>query len=74
MFSEKTFQRKIKRTQKPSFTFAMRHWEKTNKKDPRRADDRDFRQQDQEHKKKKLKPVEKLKYRAKGYFEPDVEE
>jgi len=52
----------------------MRHWEKTNKKEPRRADDRDFRQQDQEHKKKKLKPVEKIKYRSKGFFESDIED
>ncbi len=51
----------------------MRHWEKINKKDPRRTDDRDFRQQDQEQKKKKLKPIEKIKYRAKGYFEADEE-
>jgi hypothetical protein len=42
----------------------MRHWEK-NKKDLRRSDERDFAQQ-QDHKKKKLKPVEKTKYRAKG--------
>lgn len=51
----------------------MRHWEKTNKKDPRREDDRDFRQQDQDNKKKKLKPVEKTKYRAKSYYEQEEE-
>lgn len=52
----------------------MRHWEKNNKKDARRVDDRDFRLQDQEVKKKKLKPLEKTKYRAKGYYESDTEE
>jgi hypothetical protein len=51
----------------------MRHWEKTNKKELRRSDDRDFRQQDQESKKKKLKPLEKSKYRVKGYFEQEEE-
>ena len=51
----------------------MRHWEKSNKKDPRRVDDRDFRQQEQEQKKKKLKPVEKTKYRAKGFYESEEE-
>ncbi len=42
----------------------MKHWEKI-KKDPRQSEDRDFQQHD--HKKKKLKPVEKSKYRMKGY-------
>lgn len=51
----------------------MRHWEKNNKKELRRTDDRDFRQQDQESKKKKLKPAEKTKYRAKGYYEYEEE-
>jgi hypothetical protein len=51
----------------------MRHWEKNNKKELRRPEDRDFRQQDQDHKKKKLKPVEKTKYRAKGYYEQEEE-
>jgi hypothetical protein len=51
----------------------MRHWEKNNKKEPRRADEREIRQQDQDHKKKKLKPVEKTKYRAKSYFESEDE-
>jgi hypothetical protein len=51
----------------------MRHWEKNNKKEPRRADDRDIRQQDNDHKKKKLKPVEKTKYKAKGYYEQEEE-
>jgi len=41
----------------------MRHWEKS-KKDFRRSDDRDFQQDS--NKKKKLKPVEKSKYRLKG--------
>lgn len=44
----------------------MRHWEK-NKKDLRRTDERDTRQTTHDLKKKKLKPVEKIKYRAKGY-------
>ena len=52
----------------------MKNWEKTSKKDLRRGDDRDFRQQDQELKKKKLKPPEKVKYRAKGYYELDPED
>jgi hypothetical protein len=52
----------------------MRHWEKTNKKEPRRDDERDHRQQEHDQKKKKLKPVEKTKYRAKGYFEQEEEE
>jgi hypothetical protein len=42
----------------------MRHWEKS-KKDHRRTDDRDIQHQD--HKKKKLKPTEKTKYRLRGY-------
>lgn len=42
----------------------MRHWEKS-KKDHRRTDDREIQQQD--HKKKKLKPTEKTKYRQRGY-------
>ena len=45
-------------------TFAMRHWEKS-KKDQRRTDDRNIQHQD--HKKKKLKPTEKTKYRLRGY-------
>ena len=52
----------------------MRHWEKPAKKDPRHSDDRDLRQQDQEHNKKKLKPVEKTKYKAKSYYEQEEEE
>lgn len=44
-----------------------KHFEK-GKKDARRFDDRDSFREDQ--KKKKLKPVEKSKYRLKGY-EPD---
>lgn len=62
---------KHQKAQKPYTTFAMRHWEKTNKKELRRPDDRDFRQQDQEFKKKKLKPLEKSKYRVRGYFEEE---
>jgi hypothetical protein len=49
----------------------MKHWEK-NKKDLRRADDeRDFRQQQHDHKKKKLKPIEKIKYKMRGYEDND---
>jgi len=48
----------------------MRHWEK-NKKELRRSDDRDFRVQEQDNKKKKLKPVEKTKYRVKAYYEQE---
>lgn len=42
----------------------MRHWEKS-KKEERRSDDRDFQQVSS--KKKKLKPVEKNKYRLRDY-------
>lgn len=52
----------------------MRHWEKTNKKDPRRSEERGIRTQEQDQKKKKLKPVEKVKYRAKEYFIQEEEE
>ncbi|HOY04050.1 MAG TPA: hypothetical protein PLO67_01535 [Saprospiraceae bacterium] len=41
----------------------MKHWEK-GKKDIRRTDESSYLQQD--HKKKKLKPVEKTKYRLRG--------
>lgn len=46
----------------------MKHWEKS-KKDFRRDDDRPQYHQDS-HKKKKLKPIEKTKYRLRG---PDDE-
>lgn len=72
--AQKSLNKKHLERAKPSFTFAMRHWEKTNKKEPRRDDERDFRQQDQDQKKKKLKPVEKAKYRAKGYFDQEGED
>ncbi len=42
----------------------MRHWEKS-KKDYRRPEERE--EQHASSKKKKLKPVEKVKYRLKGY-------
>ena len=48
----------------------MRHWEKS-KKDNRRPDDRDLQQES--NKKKKLKPVEKSKYRLRGYDADDDE-
>lgn len=48
----------------------MRHWEKS-KKDNRRLEERDFQQDS--NKKKKLKPVEKTKYRLKGYDAEDDE-
>jgi hypothetical protein len=67
----KNAEQKHQKAQKPYITFAMRHWEKNQKKELRRSDDRDFRQHDQESKKKKLKPVEKSKYRVKGYFEEE---
>lgn len=50
----------------------MRHWEKS-KKELRRVDDRDFQQQEN-LKKKKLKPIEKVKYRARGYQEQEEED
>gem|GEM_PF-767480 len=59
---------------KNSVTFAMRHWEKTPKKDPRRSEERDIRTKEQDQKKKKLKPLEKVKYRAKEYFVQEEEE
>jgi hypothetical protein len=46
----------------------MKHWDKS-KKDHRRSEERDF--QSESNKKKKLKPVEKSKYRMKGYSESD---
>ncbi|MDX1909981.1 MAG: hypothetical protein SFV22_00775 [Saprospiraceae bacterium] len=48
----------------------MRNWEK-NKKDLRRTEERDTRQTAHDLKKKKLKPVEKIKYRLKGYDEQE---
>lgn len=50
----------------------MRHWEKS-KKDSHRLEDRDFNQQFQDHKKKKLKPTEKSKYRLRGVSEDEEE-
>lgn len=41
----------------------MKHWEK-GPKDPRRSEDRDFNRE--ANKKKKLKPVEKTKYRLRN--------
>lgn len=43
----------------------MKHWEKS-KKDYRQDEERPAYTQDN-HKKKKLKPIEKTKYRMKGY-------
>lgn len=74
LLSSKNFSWREWESQKPLFTFAMKNWEKTSKKDLRRGDDRDFRQQDQEQKKKKLKPQEKIKYRSRGYYESDSDE
>ncbi len=53
----------------------MGNWEK-NKKDFRRLEDREQNHQFQDHKKKKLKPTEKEKYRLKPVvkFEEDEEE
>jgi hypothetical protein len=55
--------------------FAMGNWEK-NKKDSRRLEDREQNLQFQDHKKKKLKPTEKEKYRLKPVvkYEEDEEE
>ncbi len=50
----------------------MKSWEKS-KKDLRRSDDRDFQTNDN-HKKKKLKPVEKTKYRMRGMEDDDMME
>lgn len=47
----------------------MKNWDK-GKKDHRRPDDRDFDFRDSQ-KKKKLKPVEKIKYRLRGAEEQD---
>jgi len=46
----------------------MKHWDK-GKKDQRRSEERDF--QMESNKKKKLKPVEKSKYRLKGHSETE---
>lgn len=53
------------RKAKPTITFAMRHWEKSKKDLRRTSNDRDFDIHD--NKKKKLKPIEKTKYRTRGY-------
>ena len=45
-----------------------KHWEKS-KKDPRRSDERDNHQD--QNKKKNLKPIEKIKYRIRGYSEDE---
>jgi hypothetical protein len=50
----------------------MKTWEK-NKKDSRRLEERDFNQSFQDHKKKKLKPIEKTKYRLKGAVDEEDE-
>ncbi len=41
----------------------MKHWEKSRKQEMRKFEARDIKQEDQ--RKKKLKPVEKTKYRLK---------
>lgn len=46
----------------------MKHWEKS-KKEQRYSDDRE--KQSNNSKKKRLKPVEKVKYRLKDYYEPE---
>ncbi len=51
---------------------AMRHEEKS-KKDGRYADERSYYPNKSPHKKKKLKPVEKIKYRLKGYVDEEEE-
>ena len=53
---------------KLSLAFAMPNWEKSKKENRRIDDDRDFKQpQHQDHKKKKLKPTGKEKYRINAY-------
>ena len=59
-------------TNHPKLAFAMKHWEKS-KKDLRRDDDRPHYSQDN-HKKKKLRPIEKTKYRLRGGFDDYPEE
>ncbi|MFN0014385.1 MAG: hypothetical protein ACKVU2_07535 [Saprospiraceae bacterium] len=49
----------------------MRNWEKS-KKDSRRTDERELQQTS--HKKKKLKPVEREKYRVRGNYETEEEQ
>ncbi len=51
----------------------MRH-EERSKKDERFADERIHYQPKSTHKKKKLKPVEKVKYRIKAYSGLDEQE
>jgi hypothetical protein len=48
--------------------FTMKHWEKS-KKDSRQSDDRE--QQYSNSRKKKLKPVEKTKYRLKHRYQEE---
>jgi hypothetical protein len=48
----------------------MKHWAKS-KKDQRRTEDRELQVQD--HKKKKLKPVEKTKYRLRDGYDTEEE-
>ncbi len=43
----------------------MRHWEKSKKDLRRTSNDREFEFHD--NKKKKLKPIEKTKYRTRGF-------
>ncbi len=50
----------------------MRHEEKS-KKDARYSDERTYLQNKPSSKKKKLKPVEKAKYRIKTYWDNDEE-
>ena len=51
----------------------MKHWEKI-KKDPRRVEEPVRVQSAHDHKKKKLKPVEKVKYRLRAVPEEEEEE
>ncbi len=48
----------------------MKHWEKS-KKDHRQDNERQFMQES--HKKKKLKPVEKTKYRLRASFDDGLD-
>lgn len=49
----------------------MRTWEKNKKGGPRRTAELESNHQFQDHKKKKLKPAEKSKYRLKGAVEDE---
>jgi hypothetical protein len=59
--------------QKTTTTFAMANWEK-QKKDDRRFDQNREQQNRENPKKKKMKPVEKMKYRVRGSYDDNADE